>query len=266
VEKIRPDVVIHNDTGNIFDGIYGSDFSSLSAIAQERRRQAVLNGLVASGRHVYFTVGSSISRLPGLKSVPAGLLNMNNEPQKNFNPWAGYRLRGVNDESIYKDYWMRELTAKYHYGLAGYYWESGKKEKARMELMKAGETATDIEVIQNNIADRLTAYGYLDDGLAAFRRAMAINPDNPYIYFNTALVLSGAKRYNEAMDNLRQAVKLKPDFADAYNSMAICYYYTGHIADAVAALDRALVIDPVHPQAAQNRRMILDAQKREGKR
>jgi len=251
-EKRRQDIKVHNDTGNIFDGLYGEDFNRLSAVVQERRRQQVLSGIVSRSKTgIFFTNGSSIARVQDLKSHPCGLLNrVGTGPVENV--WTGYRCRGIDDDTIAKDYWMRELASKYHYGLAGYYFLSGQKSRAREELLAAGRIAYDVEVVQNNIADRLIAYGFMEDGIEFFKRGLALNPSNPYIYFNLALALSGGKKYDEAIVALKEALKLKPDFADAYNSLAICYYYTGRPNEAVLALKQALAIDPQHPQARQN--------------
>ena len=48
------------------------------------------------------------------------------------------------------------------------------------------------------------------------------------------------KKYEQAMNDYRKAIDLKPDYANAYCNMAICEYNLGRKSDACRDLQKAI--------------------------
>lgn len=70
------------------------------------------------------------------------------------------------------------------------------------------------------------AKGYLDKGdynNAINRLEASIDLDNTIFetHYNLGIAYTQAERYPEAVDTLKSAIKLRPDFADAYYSLAV---------------------------------------------
>lgn len=70
------------------------------------------------------------------------------------------------------------------------------------------------------------AKGYLDKGdynNAINRLEASIDLDNTIFetHYNLGIAYTQAERYPEAVDTLKSAIKLKPEFADAYYSLAV---------------------------------------------
>src|SRR5947209_11664927 len=58
-----------------------------------------------------------------------------------------------------------------------------------------------------------------------------------------AIAVIDAKRYADAVEPLRQAVRLKPDYADAQYNLGFALFSLGQFADAVSPLQRASQLD-----------------------
>ncbi|HEY6838430.1 MAG TPA: tetratricopeptide repeat protein, partial [Geobacteraceae bacterium] len=58
----------------------------------------------------------------------------------------------------------------------------------------------------------------------------------------TALIAD--KRPDEAFYHVGEALRIKPDYASAYNNLGVLYNRRGDIAQTSAAYDKALEIDP----------------------
>jgi tetratricopeptide (TPR) repeat protein len=65
----------------------------------------------------------------------------------------------------------------------------------------------------------------------------------------------------ETVDHLQKAIKVYPDFADAYVMMATAYIRQNKAADAKSALERAITLDPKLPEARFTLGMLQDSEK-----
>ena len=59
--------------------------------------------------------------------------------------------------------------------------------------------------------------------------------------------------YQGAISDLNQAIKIKPDFADAYNGRAVAKYKLGDNQGAIADYNQAIQIKPDFAKAYYNR-------------
>ena len=87
--------------------------------------------------------------------------------------------------------------------------------------------------------------------LAAFRQAVALNPDGADNHFGLALAFQAAGDERAAEARLRQAVLLDPDHIDARLHLAISYIQRGNTDGAQAELQAVLAREPENPQARE---------------
>lgn len=74
---------------------------------------------------------------------------------------------------------------------------------------------------------------------------IAISKVRDPIYLNTrGMILIGMQLYDEAQNDLRAALKLKPDYPDAHNNLAVAQQNTGQIAKALANARKAVELNP----------------------
>ena len=90
-------------------------------------------------------------------------------------------------------------------------------------------------MINNNLGNALQEQGEVDEAVAQYRRALALDPSYAEAHSNRGNALKELKRLDEALASFDRAISLKPDFATAIQQL------NGQIGR----------IDSRHPQAAK---------------
>ncbi len=88
-----------------------------------------------------------------------------------------------------------------------------------------------------------------DLALKYYAKARECNPNDPVIINNASTVLFEQQKYQEAMQGFMDAVRLKPDYADALMNIGSCYGLTGNYREALTWFDKAIAVDPGLAQA-----------------
>jgi tetratricopeptide (TPR) repeat protein len=114
--------------------------------------------------------------LEGLELVPVGLVFRTMRP----GPWpevdlARDELEGADDPRVPKDYLTRNLIGHFHY-MQGLSFERRDWPRARRQLLRAVEVASENDVLFYNLGLIYRRNGLPRRALAAFERAAEINP------------------------------------------------------------------------------------------
>jgi tetratricopeptide (TPR) repeat protein/predicted Ser/Thr protein kinase len=82
-----------------------------------------------------------------------------------------------------------------------------------------------------------------EEATASLNTAKSLAPDNDIVRYNLGAVYRAYGRYNEAIVELREALRIRsnPTF---YAALGGVYFYQHHFAEAVAALETAIDLDP----------------------
>jgi Flp pilus assembly protein TadD len=76
--------------------------------------------------------------------------------------------------------------------------------------------------------------------LQQFLKALELNPDDPYLHFDLAYTY-GLKGVTEKAEfHYKEAIRLKPDYSDAYNNLGLIYASTGRVDLAIESYEKAL--------------------------
>jgi tetratricopeptide (TPR) repeat protein len=98
--------------------------------------------------------------------------------------------------------------------------------------------------IQRILAAVYTELGMNDKAMAAYKRALTIDPTHSLVQYGYGALLRDAGRLDEAEQAFRRAVDLKPGFADAALGLAAIVRDRGNYAEAESVLVVALDADP----------------------
>ncbi len=79
----------------------------------------------------------------------------------------------------------------------------------------------------NNKAQEYMAAGETDKAISRLRSSIDLDSSIFETHYNLGVALISAHEYKEAQDALKNALKLKPDYADAYYSLAVAYEEEG---------------------------------------
>jgi hypothetical protein len=93
------------------------------------------------------------------------------------------------------------------------------------------------------------AHGELAEAEAAYRRVLAINPDQPMALNNLGLVLFTRGRQEEGLSQIRAALRVKPDYPEAWRNLGVLLGNQGRFAEAVAPLTEAVRLKPDFTEA-----------------
>jgi tetratricopeptide (TPR) repeat protein len=125
---------------------------------------------------------------------------------------------------------------------------------------KASEVDANQHVVWGNLADSYVSRAKTKTGEAqaadlqkaseSYQKAIAVKGDDPGYHNNYALVLAGAKKYDEAQAELNKAAQLDPTNAGKYYyNLGAVYSNTGNVEPAAAAFKKAIESDPNYADA-----------------
>jgi protein O-mannosyl-transferase len=121
------------------------------------------------------------------------------------------------------------------------------------------------------IALTLTAraqVSYWRDSETLWTHTIAVTKDNYFAHGSLADLLMRRGRVNEAIEHSEEALRIRPNNADAQNNLGLALLQTGEPKRAVENLEKALDVDPGHMNAEVNLAWILatapDASMRDG--
>jgi protein O-GlcNAc transferase len=112
--------------------------------------------------------------------------------------------------------------------------------------------------LQYNLAILLRKLGRAHEALAAYRRAVDLQPDFAEAHNNLGNLLATHWDAQSAVQSLRCAVRLRPDFADAWNNLGVALKNLGQIDEAIACFDRALALAPAQANVRSNKVYALE--------
>ena len=105
--------------------------------------------------------------------------------------------------------------------------------------------------VSNPIAPRRTTIwgrfaqtGKIEEAIAHYEQALRIKPDDAEAHNNLAVALLQTGRINEAIAQFEQALQLKPDYAEAHVNLAVALENTGRRREAVDHYQQALKLQP----------------------
>jgi serine/threonine protein kinase/Tfp pilus assembly protein PilF len=81
---------------------------------------------------------------------------------------------------------------------------------------------------------------WIEKGMAACERALALEPGLAEVLAARAWILSGQKKYDEAIQFAQRAIECKSDCEGAYTVLARTYFSAGRYQEVAALVDRAL--------------------------
>ena len=127
------------------------------------------------------------------------------------------------------------------------------------------------DVAHNNLGFLFLRRGELDKAISEFQTALDIRSRNTQSHYslgaaliesNLGNALARERLWDAAIDHLQEAVRLRPDYADAYFNLGSVLFQRGKIDQAIAQWQKTLAINPRDAEAHRN---VGDALRKQGK-
>ena len=91
-----------------------------------------------------------------------------------------------------------------------------------------------------NLGTALMGQGRLEEAIASYQQALALNPDYGEVHSNLGIALRDQGRLEDAVVSYQRALTLKPDLAEAHSNLGIALRDQGRFEEALASFNRAL--------------------------
>jgi serine/threonine protein kinase/tetratricopeptide (TPR) repeat protein len=102
------------------------------------------------------------------------------------------------------------------------------------------------------LAEALREQGRLDDAVAQLREAIRINKDYAYAYINLGVALNKQGKRDEAIAEYRKAIALDPECVLAHSNLGGALHEQGLLDEAVTECRKAIALDPAYAPAHVN--------------
>ena len=103
-----------------------------------------------------------------------------------------------------------------------------------------------------NLATALDKEGRTDDAIKHYQEALRIKPDYAEAHNNLGIALDRKGRIDDAIKHYQEALRIKPDNAEAHNNLGIDLDRKGRIDNAIKHYQEALRIEPDNAEAHNN--------------
>ena len=101
-----------------------------------------------------------------------------------------------------------------------------------------------MRLAHNNLGKTLRDVGRVKEAIAAFQEAIRLKPDYAQAYSNLGSALEDNGQHDEAISACRQAILINPDFAEAYVNLGNSLEFKGRIDEAIAHYRQAIQLKP----------------------
>ena len=155
-------------------------------------------------------------------------------------------------ESAYRDILRHSPNRFVYVNLGALLHEQGRLEEALAAFDAALALDPAYAEAHFNRAVVLQQQGRLDMAIEAYGQSLRLRPDYIEAATNAGIVLQELGRLEEAAGAFEHAAKLRPDAAEPHNNLGIALLARGQPAEAVLAFQRALALKPDYAQAFYN--------------
>ncbi len=113
-----------------------------------------------------------------------------------------------------------------------------------------------------NLGIALQRAGKYEDAVGQYGQVIRLKPNYPGAHYNLAVALTQLGRAREAMEHWEQALRIKPDYAEVYYNLGIASTRAGKPDDAIGQYEQALRIKPDYVDANYSLGLLLAARGR----
>lgn len=111
-----------------------------------------------------------------------------------------------------------------------------------------------------NLSAALAKEGRYDEAIRNYWNALRINYNNEKAHSGLGIVLKNLGRIDEAIDHYQKALQIRPDYEKAHNNLGIALFIKGDVKRATSHFRKALTLKPHYTIAKKNLRKVLAGQ------
>jgi tetratricopeptide (TPR) repeat protein len=256
VERMREDVSLY-DRYNLIFQMPSMELQGRSQTKTwEEKRDQFEKDIITkrARRHVFY--GSfgpyAISMPEGYTLVPYGVLHKVVKEKATLDlqaierTWEYYATESLQ-ESFYRDYMNREVSAFFYFGRGKHLILLGQASRGLEYLRLAATIGYDDTLIPSETGIFLTDHGYYGEARQALERALIYNEDLGSVYNNWGYYYHRIGDVKKAVASFKKAVEQKPEQFSFYNNLGFALYELGDKTASKLALKQSLAINEEQP-------------------
>ncbi len=128
-----------------------------------------------------------------------------------------------------------------------------RPQEALEAFLIAAELAPEDARDRSNVGAGLVMLDRHDEAREHLRHALALDPRSTYALQNLAALETMRERYPQSLSLYRRLAEIVPHSPDAHHGMGTALYYLNRLEESLAALERALALDPARQDIRKNR-------------
>jgi tetratricopeptide (TPR) repeat protein len=254
VERMREDVILYDrynlffkynymgDSGEPF--VYYGKWEDLLSILEKK----IIEKNVPNGAYYSLFNTRSISLPDGYSLLPYGILSraVNGEididQKQRIRIWNYYATESLED-TYYRDYMNREVTANYNFNKGRHLIMLGAIEPGVKRLKLASSMGYSDGSIHMEIALLFSDIGFFNDAEEELQKSMLYTQDKAGVYNNWAYYYSKRGELQRAIDSIKKAISIDPNNTLYYNNLGSLLLKSGYKNEAIKFFKRSLLID-----------------------
>ena len=139
------------------------------------------------------------------------------------------------------------------------HWKNGITLFEHAILVTKNKTPSFV-IVYNNLGHALASEKRYEEAVMQYRQAIKINPFYSKAHNNLGHALSELKRYDEAIERYRQAISIEANYAEAYNNLANALGKEGKLKESIAYYNEAIRFKSDYAEAHFNLGVALGRQ------
>ncbi len=96
------------------------------------------------------------------------------------------------------------------------------------------------------------AADFYEKAIEAYKQAIKIKPNFAEAHYGLGVAYDKLGKHKEEIDAYKQAIKIKPDYVEAYNNLGVVYSELGMHKEATELFKQAIRLNPNHAEAHSN--------------
>lgn len=112
-----------------------------------------------------------------------------------------------------------------------------------------GDKKNDSALFFNELGYAYRQKGRMEEAIQSYQKSLSLDPQNPVIMENLAVVFYLNKEYSQAVELCQKVVKSNPRFHQAHSTLGLAYYRLGKYREAMEEFEIVLNLDPQDEQA-----------------
>ena len=122
------------------------------------------------------------------------------------------------------------------------------------------EVTENNDIAHNNLGVALDQKGQTDQAITQLREAIRLQPHHVEAHYNFGIALGRNGHIDEAITQLQEAIRLRPDHVEAHYYLGNALFQRGRVGEAIQQFQEALRFKPDYADARKNLIVALAAQ------